>query len=238
MNSSVASAAPPAAQTFSPPPSFNVGNKVQILPKQGPLRDLIPTSVIGCSENQFLLLKLPIAANGAPITLVEGEALSVRVFSGVSVYVFDAVTLRCELHPFYCLFLSYPSNVQTHALRDAIRVRADVECEVNMAGNAMPGTLLNLSTGGALVRIPTSDVRPETKLSLSFSLHSPFDSERHPLAVEAVIRSVKPIGGATPEGDSTAAQCGVQFVDLSDSDRLVLQNHAYEVLLTDRKRIV
>jgi c-di-GMP-binding flagellar brake protein YcgR len=216
-------------------PSFNVGNKVQLLlgGASGPDTPL-STTLIGYADKQFVLLKLPVAANGVPVTFYEGDQVSVRIFTGVSVYVFDAKSLRCELHPFYCLFLSYPAEVRTLALRNSLRVRADLPCMVKAAGNEESGILVNLSTSGALVQCAVKGNAVGDRVNISFALQSQSDGAPMQLSLSAEVRSASEV---TVKG-TELAQYGLQFTELNAMDQLALQNYAYEVLLLDRRRIV
>jgi len=223
----------PNASTSSP--SFNVGNKVQLLLNGAGAQDApLSTTLIGYADKQFILLKLPVAANGVPITFYEGEPVSVRVFTGVSVYVFNAVALRCELHPFYCLFLSYPADIRTLTLRNSIRVRADLPCVVTTGGKEESGTLVNLSTSGALIQCSDTDNAVGDNVNISFSLQSQFDAAPNQLNLEAEVRSATEVMVKGAE----LVQYGVKFADLNAADQLALQNYGYEVVLSDRKRIV
>jgi c-di-GMP-binding flagellar brake protein YcgR len=216
-------------------PSFNVGNKVQLLLSGTGGQDAaLSTTLIGYADKQFILLKLPVAANGVPITFYEGEQVSVRVFTGVSVCVFNAQALRSELHPFYCLFLSFPTEVRTLALRNSLRVRADLPCVVNTGGNEDSGTLVNLSTSGALIQCPVKGNTVGDRVKIRFQLQSQSDSTPNQLDLQAEVRSASEI---TVNG-AELAQYGAQFVELNAMDQLALQNYGYEVLLSDRRRIV
>jgi c-di-GMP-binding flagellar brake protein YcgR len=216
-------------------PSFNVGNKVQLLLGGGGRPDApLSTTLIGYVDKQFVLLKLPVAANGVPITFYEGDHVSVRIFTGVSVYVFNAKALRCELHPFYCLFLSYPAEVRTLALRNSLRVRADLPCVIKTGGKEESGTLVNLSTSGALIQCLAKGNAVGDRVNISFSLQSQSGSAPNQLDLQADVRSATEVMVKGTE----FAQYGVQFAELNAMDQLALQNHAYEVLLSDRKRIV
>jgi c-di-GMP-binding flagellar brake protein YcgR len=224
-----------APDASSSSPSFNVGNKVQLLLNGASGQEApLSTTLIGYADKQFILLKLPVAANGVPITFYEGEPVSVRVFTGVSVYVFNAEALRCELHPFYCLFLSCPADMRNLTLRNSIRVRADLPCMVKAGGEEESGTLVNLSTSGALIQCSGKDNAVGDNVNISFSLQSQFDAAPNQLSLKAEVRSATEV---TAKGEELV-QYGVKFADPNAADQLALQNYGYEVVLSDRKRIV
>jgi c-di-GMP-binding flagellar brake protein YcgR len=214
-------------------PSFNVGNKVQVVLKNAAGQEPLSTTLLGYSDKEFLLLKLPVAVNGVPITVYEGERISVRVF-GISVVVFDAKALRCELHPFYCLYLTYPTEFRTLAVRNSIRVLANLPCVVKGGTGEESATLVNLSTSGALINSPVRGSTVGDRVNLRFSLKSQFDVAANDLDLQAVVRSIN----AVTVRNEAVSQYGIEFADLGPADQLALQNYAYEVLLSDRKRIV
>jgi hypothetical protein len=199
-------------------PSFNVGNKVQVVLKSSAGQEPLSTTLLGYSEKQFLLLKLPVAANGVPITVYGGETISVRVFTGISVVVFDA----------------YPAEVRTHTLRNSIRVLADLPCVVKGGSREALGTLVNLSTSGALIQSPANGSAVGERINLRFALKSQLDIAANDLDLQAVVRSVNPV----MDQNEDILKYGVEFADLGAADQLALQNYVYEVLLSDRKRVV
>lgn len=233
-----------------PDPSFsslalNVGSKVQLV-LDGPAgRSLLSSSLLGYLENQFVLIKLPSTGDGSPVSFLEGETLSVRIFTGTAVCMFDATVLRRELHPFFCLHLSYPQMIKSVRLRNSIRVQTDLACTVTSDAGSHEATMINLSTSGALIRSNQigSNAAAEAPVTVVFTLISPLSPVPMALKITAIVRSLRSTSGdadSTGLGTDAALDTyyGVQFTDVDPADQLVLQNHAYEVLLSDRRRIL
>lgn len=225
--------------------SLNVGSKVQLVLDGPDGRSLLSSSLLGYLENQFVLIKLPSTDGGAPVSFLEGETLSVRIFTGTAVCMFEATVLRRELHPFFCLHLSYPQTIKSVKLRNSIRIQTDLPCTVSGEAGAHEATMINLSTSGALLRSiqGDSDAGSEAPVTVAFTLSSQFSPAPIALRLKAVVRSLRSTSAdaaSTGLGSDTArdAYHGVQFTDVDPADQLVLQNYAYEALLSDRRRIL
>lgn len=216
--------------------SPQIGSKVQLVLNAGQGRSLLSSSLLGYLENQFVLVKLPFAANGAPVSLYESETLSVRVFTGTSVCMFEAAVLRCELHPFYCMHLSFPAEVSNVKLRDALRIQTDFPCLIHSDSGPVPGNVVNLSTTGALIQADSAIVAVDDAISLAFPLGAASDDGVSKVELKAVVRSLR--NHSTDGSSSAAIQFGVQFADVCANDQLALHAYAYNVLLMDRRRIV
>ncbi len=233
-----------------PDPSFsslalNVGSKVQLVLDGTGGRNLMSSSLVGYLENQFVLIKLPSTDGGSPVSFLEGETLSVRIFTGIAVCMFDATVLRRELHPFFCLHLSYPQAVKSVKLRSSIRIQTDLACTVTGEDRSHEATMINLSTSGALIRSNKGGIATETEapVTVAFTLSSQFSPQPIALQLKAVVRSLRStsVDAASTGLDDDAAldtYHGVQFTDVEPADQLALQNYAYEALLSDRRRIL
>ena len=223
--------------------ALNVGSKVQLVLDGAAGRSLLSSTLIGYLENQFLLIKLPSTDGGAPVSFLEGEVLTVRVFTGTSVCMFDATVLRRELHPFYCLHLTYPQTVQSVQLRSSIRIQTDFACTINDDAGSHTATIINLSTSGALIRSAHAAIVTEAPVTIAFTLSSQFDAGPNAMQLKAIVRSLRSTASEAAGSDSgveaaTVTHYGVQFMEIDPADQLTLQNYAYEILLSDRRRIL
>ena len=200
--------------------------------------------MIGYLEDQFLLIKLPLTDAGAPVSFLEGETLTVRIFTEISVCMFDATVLRRELHPFYCLHLSYPQTIKSVQLRNSIRIQTDLACTVQGNVQFHSATMINLSTSGALVRSAQAGLSTEAPVVIGFTSRSQFDFGSVALQLKAVVRSLRSVCSTGGDVIGAGAEAGidtyygVRFMEVDQADQLVLQNHAYDVLLSDRRRIL
>ena len=195
------------------------------------------STLIGWVKDEYLIVKIPMD-NGAPIPLVEGERLTIRVFSGVNVCSFACTVERVFGRPLLYAHLSFPRAIQGTSLRTAMRVKVDIPAQLFAKGtDASPVDCLlaNLSVNGA--RIETRRALPDmdNEVDVEFSLTAPPGNQEVRVRTRAAIRNVNALPGAP---DEAGFAYGVQFVELDPLHYTLLQNLTYEALLADRQKIV
>ena len=195
------------------------------------------STLIGYIKDDYLIVKMPME-NGAPIGLVEGERVTIRVFSGVNVCSFACTVERIFGRPLLYVHLSFPTSIQGTSLRTAMRVKVDLPARIHGSGThdaPLACTILNLSVSGALVVSPSRLPADEERITLQFSLKAPPDDQEVRIATRAAIRNVNVTKAAD---DSDVYTYGMQFTDLDPGHYTLLQNMTYEALLADRQKIV
>jgi hypothetical protein len=185
----------------------------------GSLSDAVTVKLIGVHEGHSIIVTAPDPSKGLVPT--PGALYRFRSFSGESIYEFSALLLKhCE-QPYPYVHLAWPleRHVQNRDLRAAVRVKTDLPCMVypgaQASGRFAKGTITNLSTGGAAIRLNEDlsifydEVRVVFRLTVA----------EEEVLVEARARPVrKPEEGAEPI-------MGVSFAALALSEKLAL--HAY-----------
>jgi hypothetical protein len=183
------------------------------------LADAVTVKLIGVNEGQSIIITAPDPAKG--IAPVPGALYRFRSFSGESIYEFSALLLKVCEEPYAYLHLAWPHErrVQNRDLRAAVRVKVDLPCMVypgaHASGRFSKGTITNLSTGGAAIRLNEDLAVFYDEIRVVFRL-SVADQE---VLVEARARPVR-----KPE-ESTERVMGVSFSSLALPERLAL--HAY-----------
>ncbi|TQK06902.1 flagellar brake protein [Herbaspirillum sp. SJZ107] len=196
------------------------------------------STLIGYIKDDYLIVKMPME-NGAPIGLVEGERVTIRVFSGVNVCSFACTVERIFGRPLLYVHLSFPTSIQGTSLRTAMRVKVDLPARITAAtgdATALECTLANISVSGARIETHHSLVQDIGEMLLEFTLAPP--PEHHPVSVRAraAIRNINAVRVEPGEADVFAY--GLQFIDLDPNHFMLLQNLTYEALLADRHKIV
>lgn len=193
------------------------------------------STVIGWLKDEYLVVKTPIE-NGAPIALVEGERLTIRVFSGVNVCSFACTVERVFGRPLLYLHLSFPTSIQGTSLRTSMRVKVDIPAQVT-ARSGPPANcyLVNLSVTGALIESPRK-LPSDDEVTLEFRLVAPPGNHEVTVCTRAAIRNVNTVQPAPDRHE--VFTYGVQFIDLDPGHYTLLQNLTYEALLADRQKIV
>lgn len=228
----------PRAQVFEfESMNLQVGGRIQFITHRTikPIQHF--STLIGYVKDEYMIVKIP-SENGAPIALNDGDKLTIRVFSGVTVCSFACTVLRIFGRPLNYVHLSFPDAIQGTSLRAAMRVKVDIPAQLLTAEHPpVPVFLVNLSVSGALIESPQKLSPDEPKVTLSFTLIGQSGNHQVRVKTAATIQNVnilKPASGALSE----VFTYGVQFVDLEPHHYTMLQNLTYEALIADRQKIV
>jgi c-di-GMP-binding flagellar brake protein YcgR len=195
------------------------------------------STLIGYVRDEYLIVKLPME-NGMPVGLVDGERVTIRVFSGVNVCSFACTVQRVFDRPMNYVHLSFPDSIQGTSLRTAMRVKVDIAAQVLLArdnGAAVDCTLTNISVSGARIESARSLPEDGGEIVVEFGLPSPLGDGEMRVRTRAALRNVNAM---RREDGSEMFAYGVQFLDLDQVHHTMLQNLTYEVLLADRQNIV
>jgi c-di-GMP-binding flagellar brake protein YcgR len=195
------------------------------------------STLIGYVRDEYLIVKLPME-NGTPVGLVDGERVTIRVFSGMNVCSFACTVQRVFDRPLHYVHLSFPDSIQGTSLRTAMRVKVDIAAQVLPArgdGAAVECTLTNISVSGARIESPRSLPEDGGEVVVEFGLPSPLGDGEMRVRTRAAVRNVNAL---RREDGTEMFAYGVQFLDLDQVHHTMLQNLTYEVLLSDRQNIV
>jgi c-di-GMP-binding flagellar brake protein YcgR len=218
--------------------NLQVGVRLQLITQ----RHLKPvpyfSALVGFVRDEYLIVKVPIV-NGTPVGLVEGERITIRVFSGTNVCSFACTVERVFDRPLLYVHVSFPDTIQGTSLRAAMRVKVDIPAKVLPSRPDAPTvdcSLTNVSVNGARIEALRSLMEEGGEITLEFAVVPPTYDREVRVRVCAAVRNV-----STLRRESDGAEVfvyGVQFLDLNPVHHTVLQNLTYEVLLTDRQNIV
>jgi c-di-GMP-binding flagellar brake protein YcgR len=216
--------------------NLQVGGRLQLLTHRSikPVQHF--STLIGYVKDEYMIVKIPVE-QGAPIVMSEGEKLTIRVFSGVTVCSFDCTVARVFGRPLLYAHITFPTSIHGTSLRAAMRVKVDIPAQVTgtRTGSAPINCfLVNLSVTGALIesprRLPEND-----QVTLQFAMTAPGNQQVN-VVTKATIKNVNVL---KPSSDRLEVfTYGVQFVNLDSSHHLLLQNMTYEALIADRQKIV
>jgi c-di-GMP-binding flagellar brake protein YcgR len=218
--------------------NLQVGSRLQLITHRGfkPVQHF--STLIGYVKDEYMIVKIP-ADNGAPISLTEGEKLTIRVFSGVTVCSFDCTVERMFGRPLLYAHITFPRAIQGTSLRAAMRVKADIAAKITSArpgSTALACTLVNLSVTGALVESKHQLAQDNEVVTLAFELVAQPGNYQVDVTTRASIRNVNVVKPASSQAE--VFTYGVQFIDLEPNHYALLQNMTYEALIADRQKIV
>lgn len=195
------------------------------------------STLIGFVKDEYIIVKTP-ADNGAPISLTEGERITIRVFSGVNVCSFGCTVERVFGRPLSYVHLSFPASIQGGSLRSAMRVKTEIPARAT--SSIRPGAtpidcmLTNVSVTGARIDAPVPLSAGDELIDLKFALVLPGASQEWQVDTKARVCNVT----VEKSGNAEVHSHGVQFTDLDPVHYALLQNLTYEALLADRAKIV
>ena len=185
--------------------------------------------LIGYLKGKSIIVSTP-TLDGKVLLMREGQAFVVRMFSGKSVYAFGTTVSKVANVPFPHLHLSYPAQVRGLVVRRGARARVNLICAVAGAdGRSHAASLVDLSTGGAMLTAKTPIGAKDDRLSIKFRVVVN-DVEEY-LTIPAILRSVHATAAA--EGELPQVSHGVQFSELPHSEQVVLSAYVYRVLFEE-----
>jgi c-di-GMP-binding flagellar brake protein YcgR len=172
--------------------NLQVGGRIQFITHRTikPVQHF--STLIGWVKDEYMIVKVPFE-NGSPISVNEGDKLTIRVFSGVNVCSFSCVVQRVFPRPLFYVHLSFPVSIQGTSLRAAMRVKVDITAQVT---GSRPGSapvncfLVNLSVTGALVESPRKLPPDDEIVTLAFALIAQPDNHEVHVKTRATIKNV------------------------------------------------
>jgi hypothetical protein len=167
--------------------------QLQFLPDEKQNRHYV--RVIGYWPDHSIIVTTP-NVNGKIMLVRESQRVAVRSMSGVNIIAFTGSVLRSCARPYPYLHLSYPTDLQTLALRKAHRVTFSGLAEVRETKPANQGDVPSyqtrvedMSTSGALLISEYNIAAIKSLISIRMNLHVAGAEER--FATVAIIRNVK-----------------------------------------------
>ena len=218
--------------------NLQVGGRLQFITHRGikPVQHF--STLIGYIKDEYMIVKIPME-NGVPIALTEGEKLTIRVFSGVTVCSFDCTVARVFGRPLMYVHITFPNQIQGTSLRASMRVKVEIPAQVTGSRPARrPArcTLINLSVTGALIESPRKLPPDDEMVTLEFTLMS--QPGNQPVEVKTRA-SIKNVNVMKPSPDRFEVfTYGVHFLGLDPNHYTLLQNMTYEAMIADRQKIV
>lgn len=217
--------------------NLQVGGRIQFITHRTikPIQHF--STLIGYVKDEYMIVKIP-NENGAPIALNDGDKLTIRVFSGVTVCSFACTVMRIFGRPLNYVHLTFPTTISGTSLRAAMRVKVDLPASLNCAGgNTVPVLLVNLSVTGALIESASKLSQDDSIVELEFTLVAQSGVHEVQIRTRASVQNMNIAQPATETHGETFTY-GVQFLDLETQHYTMLQNLTYEALIADRQKIV
>ncbi len=206
--------------------NLQVGSRVQMtLQQQGTTKQQIYyTEYIGCVYGEFLIIKVPIE-NGLSIQVQVDSQVTLRIMSGVDVFSLSCRVKTIFKAPYYYMHLSFPTEIQSVALRGAIRTKVNLPVQVN--GVAGAGIITDISVTGAAIIAGKAlgEINQEALISFEFPIKQTNQSAH--IDTSATIRSIQPFISKKKDAPPRLTH-GISFHELDLTSQVMLLNLVYE----------
>jgi c-di-GMP-binding flagellar brake protein YcgR len=201
------------------------GDLVQLQTLSGSNTERYQVSVIGAHAPHSVLVSAP-QVMGKLVFIKEGKQLLVRGFVGNDAVAYRTQVLKSLLSPYPYLHLSYPENVQSMRIRKSARVPVEIVAAVSTPSFELAARIVDLSCGGARLSSQQKLGEEGDEVTIKFRIYSG-DQDIY-LTIKALIRTCVP--------DDTLVgmyNCGIQFTNLENQQRLYLENQVYQRMLDE-----
>ena len=223
--------------------NLKIGDRIQLQLPELLSRERVIVRLIGYVSNLSLLVTVPRGVNGLRFGLLENDTVVARIFTSQNAFGFSATVNRIIKLPFEYMHLDFPNEVKGVVIRKAPRVKTKIICSVaaeQSGAEGLSGMLVNLSANGALLdsRRALAKKGETIKLSFRIKLHA-VDAL---LTVSAIVRAQFSDEIPSHERfDSVPPHVthhGLEFVDLSPNDSLILQSMIYQQMIEQPKSVL
>ena len=180
--------------------------------------------LLGYARQQTILVGSPMV-DGKLEFVREGQSFVVRAFVGKKAYAFTAAAVKSMLIPHPYLHLSWPKQVGCTVVRQDSRAPVNIIASVSLdQEHVAAATLSDLSVGGcsALLKQPLG--APGEQGRIKFRLCAAGVEEY--LNLKIVLRSL-----ASACEDSGELRHGLEFVEVSTRERLILSAFVHQTLV-------
>ena len=214
--------------------NLKVGETLQIKP----LADVSGNSqyfvkYIGGMEKKSLICSLPIVDDKV-MFIKENTAYSVRMFSGKHVYTFNTMVDVVFTRPYPHMHLKYPREVYTNKLRHNQRVSVNIIATMlnkssASENNRISGRIIDLSLGGIMLAAPSTGGKAGDSIECSFKI-----SMKGGEALFVIPGILRNITESKQEDGKLEFQHGIQFGEIAFQEKIMLQNHIFQVLTGEK----
>jgi len=199
--------------------------QLQFIPLDG--RERLTAKIIGHTPDKSIIISAP-SVNGKFPLLKENQPFVVRMMQGNDVYGFESSALKYYSVPYPHVHLSCPKELECITVRGSRRVGTETIVSVATRDNpdkSLSISMLNTSATGALLQ--TSSLLGELNDEISISIELEIAQIKKYLRVKAIIRNIS----ASDDNEDKLNKYGVQFLDLTDEQKLIINAYVYEQIV-------
>jgi c-di-GMP-binding flagellar brake protein YcgR len=204
---------------------LSVGEKVQLEKVPADRAERYLVTLVGYSVGHSLILSTPRNAQGNVLIIRHGMRFNVRMLHHGDVQGFLGTVLEVYNHPFPHMHINYPREIESIAVRNAMRVRARIPCAVRNSRlpdekkNYRIGTIIDLSNSGCKLESQSVAAKADEVLMMQFNIEVNKQEER--VAVMGLVRAVS----EKEKDGKTLVFSGIQFTSINRYQQVLL--HAF-----------
>lgn len=204
--------------------NLQVGSRLQMSLYNGPKQLVYYTELIGYSDGEYLIVKTPFE-NGLSVQMKVEEQVTLRILSGVDVFTMSSKIKTVFRAPHHYMHLSFPTDIQSIALRGAVRAKVNLPVQVN--GEAGVGVISDISVTGAAIiaNKPLGQLNEEAIILFEFPIKPTNQSAQ--IKTGATIRSIQELPRKNKDAPPRLTH-GMSFHELELTNQVMLLNLVYE----------
>jgi len=203
---------------------------LQFIPQDG--RERLTAKIIGYSANKSIIISAPSVHGKLPL-LKENQPFVIRMLQGNDVYGFESSVLKYYSVPYPHVHLRHPTEIESITVRGSRRVETETVVSIMapaQAGKTLSISMLNTSATGALLhaKSPLGDLQDELQISIALEIA---EIKKY-IRIKAIIRNIStPEEREDDEDDDQLYKYGVQFLNLTDEQKLIINAYVYEQIV-------
>lgn len=191
-----------------------------------------PVRLVGYLENRSIIVTTPIL-NRRLVSVRAGQAVNIRMMVNDRACAFVSNVIHNYRVPYPHLHMEYPKELVTNQLRKSVRVETRVDGRVinrtiGDRGKEIDCFLLDISETGAHLVTPIRIGKTGDEITLGLNLN--IGGINRTLTIPAILRGRMKVKDSDP--DVRKVHYGVEFLNLSDEERIELIAFVYSKLST------
>ena len=201
------------------------GDSVQLQTLHNEQTKRYHVKLIGYHAPVSLLVSAPMQG-GKLAFIKDGQQFLVRGFVGKDAVAYKTWVLKSNLAPFPYLHLAYPDSVQSMRIRNSARVALKLVTAINRNGSQVASaTIVDLSVGGARLLSTGTFGEVDDEVELAFRIN--------PAGLDVYLKLAARIRMVSEEEHDGRVTTGVEFINISEQNRLYLSSMVYQNLVKE-----
>ena len=186
-------------------------------------------TLIGYLQDKSVITSMPQSFPNYGQPLIEDDQVSVRFFSGESIFSFNSFVDKVIKLPFIYLHLAFPHTISSQTIRQSKRIKTEIGTKIN--DDSIDAIITNISVTGAELRTSVNLGQPGSEIQMDFTVE--VHGQNIPLQIQAIVRSVNVEVKKDHSAihDLSAMYFGIEFIKLDQKQVFTLQSFIHQQLV-------